>query len=46
MISVYDALIFGACVGFIAVFPVAIGLHFIARLLSHSDEKEHEEQPR
>lgn len=44
MISVYDAFIFGFCVGFIAVLPVAIALHFIARLLSHSDEKTHEEQ--
>lgn len=46
MISPHDAFIFGACVGFVAVFPVAVVLHFIARLLSHSDEKAHEEQPR
>jgi len=40
----YDAFIFGACVGFIAVFPVAILLHFIAKALSYEDEKNHDEQ--
>lgn len=33
--SVYDAFIFGACVGFIAVFPAAILLHFVSRFLTH-----------
>lgn len=42
--SVYDAFIFGVCVGFIAVFPIAIILHFIARALTYNGEKKHDEQ--
>lgn len=44
MITAHDAFIFGVCVGFVAVFPVAIALHFIARIISYSDEKDHDEQ--
>ena len=42
--SSYDAFLFGVCVGFVAVFPVAIVLHFVARLISNDDIKDHEEQ--
>lgn len=42
--SAYDAFVFGVCVGFVGVFPVAIVLHFIARALTYSDNKNHDEQ--
>lgn len=36
--TIHDAFLFGICVGFVMVFPVAIVLHFIARLLTYKSD--------
>lgn len=40
MISPQDAFIFGVCVGFVAVFPVALVLHFVFVFINHKQQIE------